>query len=130
MENEPLWVDEGEAVAINALLVERFGGLAAGVRDTNLLRAALARPLNKWHYDEPKPTIFELAAAYAFALCKGHAFFDGNKRIAHAVAAVFLDINGVDHRAPREEVVATMLGLADGSIGEREAAAWFARTSR
>ena len=68
---EPIWLSDKEAVAINARALTLFGGLEGGVRDETLFQAALARPLNKWHYEEQRPDIFELAAAYAFALCKG-----------------------------------------------------------
>jgi death-on-curing protein len=127
---EPVWIDDREAAALNARAVELFGGMQAGVRDQTLLRAALARPLNKWHYEEKRPDIFDLAAAYAFALCKGHVFHDGNKRTAHAIAAVFLDINGWTQNCPEPEVVLTMIGVADGSIREAELATWFRRTSK
>jgi death on curing protein len=128
--SEPLWIDDREAVALNARAVELFGGMQAGVRDETLLQAALARPLNKWHYEEKRPNVFALAAAYAFALCRGHVFHDGNKRTAHAVAAVFLDINGWLHDCPEPDVVLTMIGVADGSIDEAKLATWFRRASK
>ena len=126
---EPIWIDDREAVAINARAIDLFGGMQAGVRDDALLKAALARPLNKWHYEQTRPDIFDLAAAYAFALCKGQVFHDGNKRTSHAVAAIFLEINGWRHECPEPEVVLTMVGVANGSIGEGEIASWFRRTS-
>jgi death-on-curing protein len=126
---EPIWIDDREAVAINARAVDLFGGMQGGVRDDTLLKAALARPLNKWHYEERRPDIFDLAAAYAFALCKGRVFHDGNKRSSHAVAAIFLDSNGWTQDCPEPEVVLTMIGVADGSIKEAELAEWFRRTS-
>ena len=126
---EPVWIDDREAVALNARAVELFGGLQAGVRDETLLKAALARPLNKWHYEDHRPDLFDLAAAYAFALCKGHVFHDGNQRTAHAVAAVFLEVNGWTQTCPEPEVVLTMIGVADGSIKEAALAVWFRRTS-
>lgn len=128
--SELVWIDDREAVALNARAVELFGGLQAGVRDQTLLQAALARPLNKWHYEEKRPDIFELAAAYAFALCKVHVFHDGNKRTAHAVAAVFLELNGWTQDCPETDVVLTMVGVADGSVKEAGLAAWFRRTSK
>ncbi|MBI2736963.1 MAG: type II toxin-antitoxin system death-on-curing family toxin [Rhodospirillales bacterium] len=106
-----------------------FGGLEGGVRDETLFQAALARPLNKWHYEEPRPDIFELAAAYAFALCKGHVFHDGNKRTSHAVAAIFLEMNGWSHETDEPDVVRTMIGVAEGSMKEPALAAWLRRTS-
>lgn len=127
--SEPLWLSDKEVVAINARALTLFGGLEGGVRDETLFQAALARPLNKWHYEEPRADIFELAAAYAFALCKGHVFHDGNKRTSHAVAAIFLEMNGWVHETDETDVVRTMIGVADGSIKESALAAWFRRTS-
>jgi death-on-curing protein len=126
---EPIWLSDKEVVVVNARAITLFGGLEGGVRDEALFQAALARPLNKWHYEERKPDIFELAAAYAFALCKGHVFHDGNKRTSHAVAAIFLELNGWAHDAAEADVVQTMIGVADGSIKEAALAAWFRKTS-
>ena len=128
--NEPIWISDREAAAINARALMLFGGLEGGVRDQALLQAALARPLNKWHYEKPPSDIFVLAAAYAFALCTGHVFSDGNKRTAHAVAATFLEINGWTQETSEPDVVRTMIGLADASIDERAIASWFRKTSR
>jgi death-on-curing protein len=126
---EPIWLSDKEVVVVNARAITLFGGLEGGVRDEALFQAALARPLNKWHYEERKPDIFELAAAYAFALCKGRVFHDGNKRTSHAVAAIFLEMNGWAHDAAEADVVQTMIGVADGSIKEAALAAWFRKTS-
>lgn len=116
---------EDEVTAISALAVTQFGGLSGNVRDENLLKAALGRPLNKWHYDEPKPDIFTLAAAYCFALVKGRVFDDSNKRTAHIVAVVFLEINGQICAPNQEDIVSTMLGAADGSVSEDQLSEWF-----
>lgn len=122
---EPLWISADEALAINRMLVAQFGGLDAGVRDENLLQAALARPLNKWHYDEPKPDVFALGAASAFGVAKGRVFHDGNKRAAYVVAATFLDINGVTCAPAQADIVETMVAVADGSMSESALAGWF-----
>jgi death-on-curing protein len=127
---EPLWVSAEEAIAINRMLVAQFGGLDAGVRDENLLQAALARPLNKWHYDEPKPNLFTLAAAYAFGIAKGHVFHDGNKRAAYVVAVTFLDINDIVCAPSQSDIIETMVAVADGSTSEAELADWFRRNIR
>ena len=102
----------------------------ADVRDENILNAALGRPLNKWHYDSPKPDIFVLAAAYCFALCKGHVFHDGNKRTAYIVAVVFLELNGELCSPDQLNIIKTMLGVADGTIGENELGHWFSSNTR
>lgn len=128
--NEPIWASDREAAAINARALTLFGGLGAGVRDQTLFQATLARPVNKWHFEEPRPDIADLAAAYTFAMCKGHVFHDGNKRTAHAVAATFLEINGWSQDTTEPDIVRTMIGVADGSIDERALATWFRKTSR
>jgi len=121
---EPSWISADEALAINRMLVAQFGGLDAGVRDDNLLQAALSRPLNKWHYDEPKPDLFVLAAAYAFGIAKGHVFHDGNKRAAYVVAITFLDINGIVCAPEQADIVETLVSVADGSMSEAGLASW------
>ncbi|HTO82515.1 MAG TPA: type II toxin-antitoxin system death-on-curing family toxin [Methylomirabilota bacterium] len=126
---EPLWIAADEALAINRMLVAQFGGLDAGVRDENLFQAALGRPLNKWHYDEPKPDHFALAAAYAFGLAKGHVFHDGNKRAAYVVAVTFLAVNGVVCSPAQADIVDAMVALADGSLSEDGIAARFRKNA-
>ena len=64
MTAEPKWLTYDQVVAIHSRQLRRFGG-AAGMRDDGLLRSALERPVNKWHYDQAE--LPEIAAAYAFA---------------------------------------------------------------
>jgi death-on-curing protein len=124
----PVWITDREAVALNHRLTTSFGGLGGGARDESLLRAALGRPINKWHYDQPRPDLYDVAAAYAFAIARGHVFLDGNGPTGHAVAAAFLISNGIEHAAPEEEVVAAMIGTAEGTLSEAELAVWLRAT--
>jgi len=121
---EPVWVSGTEAVNINALLVGRFGGIGGGPRDENLVKAALARPLNKWHYDNPRPDLFTLAAAYAFGIARGHVFHDGNKRTGYVVAITFLAVNSVTCAPDPAAIVRQMEALAGGDISEDAFADW------
>jgi death-on-curing protein len=120
--NEPRWISPRVALAANERLVVLFGGLAAGIRDENLFQAAWARPLNKWHHEDPRPSLFDLAAAYAFAFCKGHVFHDDNKRTSHVLSVTFLRLNGWIS-PPEPEVVRMMIGVAEGIIKEGALAA-------
>jgi death-on-curing protein len=63
-----------------------------------------------------------MAAAYAFHICKNHPFFDGNKRTALDAALIFLEMNGVDFRDPREIFIGVMLTVAEGKMGKKELA--------
>ena len=69
--------------------------------------------------------IFQLAASYAFRIARNHAFIDGNKRTALVVSLTFLDRNGWDISAQKEDMYLTFLHLADGSLSEEGLAAWF-----
>lgn len=93
------------------------------MRDENVLESALARPRQKWHYagtiDVPM-----LAAAYAFGLVKNHPYRDGNKRIGFLAMVTFLGTNGYDLDATDAEVVAEIVGLADGGVSEEALADW------
>lgn len=99
-------------------------GGSDGIRDETLLDSALAKPLNVFAYADDAD-IFRLAASYAFGIARNHAFVDGNKRTALVVSMTFLDLNGWDIVAPKEDVYLTFLHLAEGSFSEEELAAWF-----
>jgi death-on-curing protein len=93
-----------------------------------LLESALDRSKNRWSYD-PNTTPLELAASYGFGLAKNHAFLDGNKRIALVATNMFLILNGREIEAPEPEVVATILGVAGGDLGEAELTRWLERVT-
>jgi death-on-curing protein len=92
------------------------------LRDEGLLRSAIERPLNKWHYEQPE--LAELAAAYAFGLAKNHAFVDGNKRIAFMTMMVFLRKNGVRFSPDQAHATAIIMALAAGEVSEESLARW------
>ena len=60
------------------------------------------------------------ATAQFPAAIKNHPFNDGNKRAAFAVAAVFLDFNGVELTLSEEEATLAVIGLADGSVTQKQ----------
>ena len=60
---EPVWVLREVVVMLHEQSLAQFGG-AAGIRDEGMLDSALGRPQHRLAYG--KPTLFELAAGYAF----------------------------------------------------------------
>jgi death-on-curing protein len=118
---QPQWLAKSAILAIHEDLLAEHGG-ASGVRDDGLLESALGRPQNRWAYE--RATLFELAAAYAFGICRNHPFVDGNKRTALMAAYVFLALNGWELTAPEAEAVVMIRDLAAGEIGEAEIADW------
>ena len=122
--NQPRWISKKAVLAMHSQQLAEHGG-SDGIRDETLLDSALAKPLNVLAYADD-PTIFRLAASYAFGIARNHSFVDGNKRTALVVSMTFLDLNGWDIIALKEDVYVTFLHLAEGSLSEEELSAWFA----
>ena len=97
------------------------------MRDEKLLDSALARPRHTLAHQK-SPTLFDLAAAYAFGIVKNHPFMDGNKRTGFMSAYIFLARNGMDPRMTEAEVVRVIRGVADGTVDEPALSARFAET--
>ena len=121
MSSEPKWLTCDQVIAIHSRQLRRFGG-AVGLRDDGLLRSAIERPINKWHYEQSE--LPELAAAYAFGLAKNHAFVDGNKRIAFMSMMTFLRKNGVRFAPEQAHATAMIMSLAAGEVSEESLARW------
>jgi len=118
---EPAWVTYDQVVAMHSRQLRRFGG-APGLRDDGMLRSALERPTNKWHYEQAG--LPELAASYAFGLAKNHAFVDGNKRIAFMTMVVFLRKNAVRFSPDQAQATTMMIALAAGEVSEESLTRW------
>ncbi len=86
-----------EALYLHARLIQVFGG-ASGVRDLGLLESALSRPRSGYY-----SSLVEQAAALMQSLTMNHCFVDGNKRVAFALADIFLRLNGYYLQTSAEE---------------------------
>lgn len=118
---EPVWITVEDCLSFHDKLLARFGG-AGGVRDTDVLDSALARPRHL--FANGSPTLFDIAAAYAHGIVGNHPFIDGNKRSGLLAAALFLEANGVRFSAAEEDAVVQMLGFATDAVTSEAFAAW------
>jgi death on curing protein len=125
---EPVWIGLTEALVLHDLQLVAFGG-ASGVRDLGQLESALARPRDLFVYEEKRPNLCRLAAAYAFGIVKNHPFVDGNKRTPLVVAFAFLDLNGKEVNASEEDVYNIFIDLAAGKLSERQLTKWIEQNS-
>jgi death-on-curing protein len=121
---EPVWVPLQAVLIIHDRQIARHGG-ASGMRDIQLLEAAVERPRNKAAYGAP--SLEEIAAAYAFGIAKAHAFVDGNKRTAFVTSATFLRLNGFGLRPDPLDGVRAMEDLASGVMSEETFAVWLSK---
>lgn len=123
----PIWVPLRAVISFHDRQIARHGG-ASGMRDLTLLEAACARPLNRAAYGETD--LHVLAAAYAFGICKAHAFVDGNKRTAFVATLTFLRLNGLQMQPDPADGVRMMEDLAADKVTEAVFAVWLAALTR
>ncbi len=115
------WIDARLIHAVHDEQLAEHGG-GSGLRDTNMLESALARPQQLAHYGNPD--LADLAAAYGYGLARNHPFVDGNKRTAFVAVELFLALNGQELIAADADCVVNMLELAAGKLPESEFATW------
>ena len=118
------WIDKRVLLLLHDESLAEHGG-ASGLRDEGLLDSALARPLNLAAYEQPDEAA--LAASYALALAKNHAFVDGNKRAGFLAMGLFLFLNGHRLTATQTDATVTMLAVAAGEIDELTLTDWIRR---
>lgn len=100
-------------LAIHQTILENEPGLK-GVADIGKLESALAR-IDNWMLYENTDNIFDIAALYAVAIAKAHAFPDGNKRTAMVTMLTYLDLQGIEIE-PNYGLDDTMVDVASGKL--------------
>ncbi len=108
-----------EVIEIHSDQIQRYGG-TEGTRDINLLSSAVAMPYASFSGSFFHSNIYEMAAAYAFYICRNHPFVDGNKRTALASPLVFLELNGISISDPKGKLYKVVISLAKGNLGKTE----------
>lgn len=110
-----------DVIQIHREELAEFGGLE-GIRDRGGLESAVAQPPIRFgrrfaHKDE-----FEMAAAYAFHICRNHPFVDGNKRTALSSCLTFLQLNGIVIEDLECDLYDAMMRIAQGRMEKGELA--------
>jgi death on curing protein len=113
----------GEVIALHQAILAATGG-ADGIRDLGALESSLAQPKASFDGTDLYLSVVDKAGALAFGLAMNHPFVDGNKRIAHAAMAVFLDLHGLAIEATVDEQEPLMLTLAAGQLSRAHLTIW------
>ena len=119
---EPLFLTLAEVVDIHNDQIKRYGG-DAGARDLGLLESAISVPQAGFGGQFLHSSLFEMAAAYAFHISENQPFVDGNKRTALAAALIFLEMNGILIKDPKDRLYDAMIKLATHRLGKKALAA-------
>lgn len=99
-------------------VIEELGGTSGEYPDR--VESAVGA-VEQYAYYNSDADVFDITAAIAFYLAKGHCFTDGNKRTAMLTALYFLKINHeLEHHIPR--IAEMMEQLAEGTLVKEDLA--------
>ena len=112
----PIFLSVDDVLELHRRGINEHGG-DSGVRDLALLESAVATPQAGFGGEYAHPTLWLMAAAYAFHIAENQPFVDGNKRAAIAAALYFLALNGFsfDARA-NAPLYDAMIGLSSRAL--------------
>jgi len=122
------WLTVEQVLFIHKRLVDETGG-SHGLRDMNLLLAALERPQSSAFGEDAYQTIHAQAAALFHSLAMKHAFVDGNKRVAAAATGLFLRRDGWRLIASHDALAGFALSVARGEVKQDGIAIWLLQQS-
>lgn len=119
MTHDPYFLTLAEVLYFHQYQIKRFGG-EEGLRDEGLLESAIAQPRAAFGGHWLHNTLYDMAAAYAFHICKNHPFLDGNKRTSLAAALVFLDTNSISLNDPNDRLPEAIENIAIGKMNKTQ----------
>jgi death-on-curing protein len=114
---KPLFLALDEVLGIHAEQIRLFGG-SSGIRDVGLLQPAMGSVEATFGGAFLHETIFAMAAAYLYGICRNHPFIDGNKRTAVGAALTFLEMNGVEVDADEDAFYDLVIRVAEGRVSK------------
>lgn len=117
----PAFLTLAEVLEIHQDQIGRYGG-DPGLRDLGLLESAVSMPQATFGGEFLHPSIFEMAAAYAFHISENQPFVDGNKRTGLASALIFLEMNGISVNDPRQTLYRAMMKVGNRQMTKTELA--------
>jgi death-on-curing protein len=126
---QPLFLTLDEILSLHGLQLRLFGG-STGIRDLGLLQSAMGNAEATFGGAFLHDSIFEMAAAYLYGICRNHPFLDGNKRTATAAALTFLDLNRVEIEADEDAFYDLVIGVAEGRVSKAAVAVFLEQNAR
>lgn len=118
-----VWLSLELVLTIHDRQLAEHGG-SSGVRDTNMLESALARPQQLYAYGDPPPDLADLAATLAYGIARNHPFVDGNKRTAAVACETFINLNDAILNAEDIDLFPRFLALAEGKLPLEDFTNW------
>lgn len=120
----PRFLTLPEILEIHEDRIRVYGG-TSGVRALDLLQSAMGNVEATFGGEYLHQSLFEMAAAYLYGICRNHPFLDGNKRTALACALAFLRFNGFKVQSGQDTLYDLVIGVAEGRIDKDAVASFF-----
>jgi len=124
-----LYLDIAEVYFIHDKMI-KVGGGREGIIDFTLLHSAVERPKATFAGKDIYPTLWLKAASLIHSIIKNHPFVDGNKRTAFFSALRFLNINGYDLKATKEQIISFTLSIDTKNLILEQIAIWFKKQAK
>ena len=118
-----------EVLQLHEKSIQDYGG-SSGIRDTNMLESAIARPFQSFGGTELYPTPFEKAAAIMESIIKNHPFVDGNKRTGFLAGFALLYRTGLLIVASQETVYNFVIDIASSNIAFEDIVLWLQQNTQ
>ncbi len=116
-------ISVGQALKIHSIAIQKFGG-SEGVRDTNALESALARPFQTYDGTNLYSLIEEKAAAIGESIIMNHPFVDGNKRTGYLMMEALLRYQNKKIIANDSVLYNFVISIATGEIKFDQIVEW------
>jgi death on curing protein len=94
-----------------------FGG-SSRIRDVGLLQLVMGSVEATFGGAFLHDTVFSMAAAYLYGICRNHPLVDGSKQTAVGVALTFLEVNDVGVDADEDAFYDLVIGVAEGRVSK------------
>jgi death-on-curing protein len=124
-----LYLDIAEVYFIHDKMI-KVGGGREGIRDFTLLHSAVEKAKATFAGKDLYPTIWLKAASLIHSIIKNHPFADGNKRTGFFSAIRFLNINGYDLEATKEEIISFTLSIDTKNLTLEQIAIWLKKHTK
>jgi death-on-curing family protein len=116
-------IELGDVLIFHRKLIEQTGG-SDGIRDLGLIESALNRAYMTFEGEDLYKGLEDKISAITYSLINNHGFVDGNKRIGIAVMLLLPRLNDIKMGYSQQELISLGLGIADGSIEEKQIKHW------
>jgi len=124
----PTFLTLDEVLSLHEEQLRLFGG-SSGIRQIDLLQSAMGNVEATFGESFLHETVFEMAAAYLYGICRNHPFVDGNKRAAVAASLTFLGMNDVGIDADEDEFYELVICVAEGRVSKAAVAVFLEKNA-